>query len=80
MPHFTEPAPDPHPKTDPPVTFIDATLRGGPHDGQLCRVPPDLDALKFHTGPEDHTYHRVGGGPVFVHESRVIDEMLGGTA
>ena len=58
--------------------FIDATLIGGPHDGQHVRVPSDEDHLVYHDDAgTPHRYHRLGPAAVFHYETK-MSEMFGG--
>lgn len=62
---------------DPADQFETATLRGGPHDGQSCRLPKSQDEVTFFDDAEPHQYVRLGVKPEFHHQGR-IDALLGG--
>lgn len=61
----------------PSSRFILAELRGGPHHGQLIRVPVDEFLLILSDHGKQYRYHRTGGALVFHCESALVQMFEG---
>jgi hypothetical protein len=57
--------------TDTPDRFEQATLRGGPFDGQVVTVPADEDRLQFFDNMKPVSYYRLGKRNEFYSEDTV---------
>ncbi len=58
-----------HPNNAKITDFIEAVIRGGPHDGQSIRVPDDQDQVTFYEAGTPHQYYRLGKSATFYHPS-----------